>query len=200
VYGVYNSQLIRYSRACVQYSDFMDRALSCWGKSYSNKATLLLGWSRRYKDFYRTWLYIWATRRVSYKKKEHLTLIEHLSSPPFLVGSVLLIYLVLCVVLLCVFTFWVPCCDVRYDFRLYLQLFVGWLISYLRYLCCVFVLFVFVLCTLCRQFHWIVHFFLPFRYSLTFIQWHRTFLECYHSSANVQNTGKPNILADFGSK
>ena len=82
MYGVYNSQLIRYSRACVQYSDFMDRALSCWGKSCSNKATLLLGWSRRYKDFYRTWLYIWATRRVSYKKKEHLTLIEHLSSPP----------------------------------------------------------------------------------------------------------------------
>jgi len=25
---------------------------------------------------------------------------------------------VFCVVLLCVFTFWVPCCDVRYDFRM----------------------------------------------------------------------------------
>ena len=42
-----------------------------------------------------------------------------------------------CVVLLCVFTFWVPCCDVRYYFRikrcsvrLFLQL-----MSYLRYLC-----------------------------------------------------------------
>jgi hypothetical protein len=41
-----------------------------------------------------------------------------------------------------VFTFWVPCCDVRYDFRikrcslhLYLQLFVGELMSYLRYSC-----------------------------------------------------------------
>ena len=33
-------------------------------------------------------------------------------------GSVLLIFLVLCVVLLCIFTFWVPCCDVRYDFRI----------------------------------------------------------------------------------
>jgi len=33
----------------------------------------------------------------------------------FLVGSVLLF---LCVVLLCVFTFWVPCCDVHYDFRI----------------------------------------------------------------------------------
>ena len=33
-----------------------------------------------------------------------------------LVGSVLLIYLVVCAFLLSVFTFWVPCCDVRYDF------------------------------------------------------------------------------------
>ena len=39
-------------------------------------------------------------------------------SPGFLVGSVLLIVLVACVVLLCVFKFWVPCCDVRYDFRI----------------------------------------------------------------------------------
>jgi hypothetical protein len=34
------------------------------------------------------------------------------------VGSVLLLILVFCVPLLCVFTFWVPCCDVRYDFRI----------------------------------------------------------------------------------
>ena len=94
-----------------------------------------------------------------------------------------------CVVLLCVFTFCVPCCDVRYDFlnkkrcsvRLYLQLFVGGSMSYLRYMClftytgvqhimwCVFDLFVFVLCTLCCQFLWIVHLWLPLRYSLTFI-------------------------------
>ena len=33
----------------------------------------------------------------------------------FLFSSVLLIFLVFCVVLLCVFTFWVPCCGVRYD-------------------------------------------------------------------------------------
>jgi hypothetical protein len=38
--------------------------------------------------------------------------------PGLLVGSVLLIILVFCVVLLCVFTFLVPCCDVRYDFRI----------------------------------------------------------------------------------
>jgi len=51
---------------------------------------------------------------------------------------------------------------------------VGGLRSYLHYLClfanigvqhilcCVFVLFVFVLCALCCQFLWIVHFVLPF--------------------------------------
>jgi hypothetical protein len=37
--------------------------------------------------------------------------------------------------------------------------------------CCVFVLLVFLLCTLCRQFHWIVHFWMPLRYSLTFINY-----------------------------
>ena len=36
-------------------------------------------------------------------------------------------------------------------------------------LCYVYVLFVFVLCTLCYQFLWIVPFWLPLRYSLTFI-------------------------------
>ena len=69
------------------------------------------------------------------KRKELLTLREHLSSPRVVLfwvfvfvfvflggffggGSVLLICLVFCVVLLCVFMFWVPCCDVRYDFRI----------------------------------------------------------------------------------
>ena len=36
-------------------------------------------------------------------------------------------------------------------------------------LCCVFVLFFLVLCTLCCQFLWIVHFWLPLLYSQTFI-------------------------------
>jgi hypothetical protein len=36
-------------------------------------------------------------------------------------------------------------------------------------LCCVFVLLVFVLFTLCCQVLWVVHFWLPLRYSLTFI-------------------------------
>ena len=35
-----------------------------------------------------------------------------------LVGSVLLIFLVVFFALLCIFGFLVPCCDVRYDFRI----------------------------------------------------------------------------------
>jgi hypothetical protein len=65
--------------------------------------------------------------------------------------------------------------------RLYRELFVERIISYKRYLClvgdsgvqhilcCVFVLIVFVLCTLCCHFLWFVHFWFPLRYSLTFI-------------------------------
>ena len=37
-------------------------------------------------DFDQTWLYIWVTRRVSYKKQELFTLCEHLSSPRFFGG------------------------------------------------------------------------------------------------------------------
>ena len=70
----------------------------------------------------------------------------------------------------------------RCPVRRYLQLFVWGLISYLRYLylvansgvqhilCCVFVLFVFVLCTIWCQCLWIVHWWLSFRCSPTFIQ------------------------------
>ena len=69
----------------------------------------------------------------------------------------------------------------RCSVRLYLQLFVGGIMSYLRYLylfacsgvqhilCYVFVLLFVVLCTLCCQFLWTVLFWLPLRYSLTFI-------------------------------
>ena len=73
-----------------------------------------------------------------------------------------------------------PIPDQRCSVRLYLQLFEGGLMSCLHYLvlitysgvqhilCCVFVLFVFVLCTLCCQFLWIIHFLLCLWYSLTF--------------------------------
>jgi hypothetical protein len=61
--------------------------------------------------------------------------VPFMSTPGFWVGSVLLIF--------CVFTFLVPCCPLwlphKYDVlvtgHLYLQLFVGGLMSYLRYLC-----------------------------------------------------------------
>ena len=35
---------------------------------------------------YQTWLYIWVTRRVAYKKHELLTLLEHLGWLPFFCG------------------------------------------------------------------------------------------------------------------
>ena len=114
-------------------------------------------------DFYRTRLYTWVTRRVSYKKQELLTLCMHLIS--FLVRSVLFIFVVFCVVLLCVFTFLFV--GVPMFYLCYLCLFVHCGVQHI--LCYVFVLFFFVLCTLCCQFLWIVHFWLPLRYSLTFI-------------------------------
>ena len=117
-----------------------------------------------YQDFYLTWLFIWVTWRVSYKKQELLTLHEHLSSPTVCWCGPCCYFIAFWLVLLCVFMFWVPCCDVRYDvfikrclIRPYLRLFVWGLMSYLRYLClvlhsgvqhilcCVFVLFFFAL-------------------------------------------------------
>jgi hypothetical protein len=139
-----------------------------------------------YQVLYRTWLYIWVTWRLSYKKKGLLTLRDHLSSPTFFLCMVHVALFLFAVVLLCVFTFWVPFlwCPLRFSqntVRLYLWLCVGGPISYLRYLClfaysgvqhimcCVFALFFFVLYYLCYQFLWIVRFWLPFRYSLAFI-------------------------------
>jgi hypothetical protein len=50
---------------------------------------------------------------------ELCTLLEHLNSlAGVLVGSMLLIFLVVCVILLFVFTFYDLCCDVCYDFRI----------------------------------------------------------------------------------
>ena len=63
------------------------------------------------QDFYRTWLYIWATWRVSYRKQELLTFASTWDHSRFWWDP--------CwstVVLLCVFTFWVSCCDVRLIF------------------------------------------------------------------------------------
>ena len=109
---------------------------------------------------------------MSYKKQDVLTLREHMSSHPRCFGGVSVAHLFSFFVL----SYYVPCCDVRYDFRIKtifgssLSSVVGERMSYLRYLClfvhsgvqhilrCVFVVFFFVLCTLCRQFLWIVIF------------------------------------------
>jgi ABC-type multidrug transport system fused ATPase/permease subunit len=53
-------------------------------------------------------------------------------------------------------------------FICYVCLFAYYVVQHI--LCCVFVLFSFVLCTLCCQFLWNVNFWLPLRYSLTFIK------------------------------
>ena len=82
----------------------------------------------------------------------------------------------LCCPIMCIYvlssTLWFP--HILCSVPLYLQMFIGGLISYLRYLClfvysgvkhilcCVFD-FPFVLCTLCYQFLWIVHFLFPLR-------------------------------------
>ena len=87
-----------------------------------------------------------------------------------------------CVVQLCFFlAFWVLCYGVRYNFSITTMfcsplppVVVGGLMSYLRYLCLLahsgvqHILWC-VLCTLCCHSLWVVHFWFPLRYSLTFI-------------------------------
>jgi hypothetical protein len=64
------------------------------------------------------WLYIWVAWPVAYKRQELLTLRGHLClTLGFWWGPFCSLFCVLCVVRLCVFTFLVPCCNVRYDFR-----------------------------------------------------------------------------------
>ena len=65
-----------------------------------------LKWQRIFSSLRRllpsSWIHIWITRRVSYKKNELLSQREHLVHPWPLVVSLLLIYLVCCV-FVCVF-------------------------------------------------------------------------------------------------
>ena len=139
------------------------------------------------KTCYWIWIYIWVTQRVSYNNQELFTIREHLGSTPDLYVHLF----IFCVVLICVFTYWVPCYNVvmsvaisvckRCSVRLYLQLFVqGHVLLRLfmfvcvqwwptHMLCCGFALVFLVLCTLCGQFLWIVHYWLPLRYYLTLV-------------------------------
>ena len=48
------------------------------------------------------------------RSRNYLLFVSTCVCPVFCLWSVFLIFLVFCVVLLCVFTFWVPYCDVRY--------------------------------------------------------------------------------------
>jgi len=138
-------------------------------------------------------------------KQELLIFLDHLSSPPvYWWGSVLLIVLVfLCCpnMRLHVLSF-VLWCPLRCSVSLYHQLFVGGRTSHFRYLClfvhsgvqhtlcCVFVLFFFVLCTLCCQFLWISLFWLPLPYSLTFIY----YVSMYILSHQINQVSNINVL------
>jgi len=100
--------------------------------------------------------------------------------------------------------------------RFYLQLFVGGIVSCSGYLlvyvfmhsgvqhilCCVFVLFFVVLCTLCSQFLWLAHFLLPLQItivncitactSIYFLLWH--FEACKSVTICKQTTmGRPEV-------
>ena len=55
---------------------------------------------------------------MSYKKQELFTFRKYLSSPRVIGEDRIAFVLFFGVVLLCVFTFRVLCCDVRYDFRM----------------------------------------------------------------------------------
>ena len=125
-YGVYLSQMIRYSRACGSYQDFLDRGVAAnkeateprvpFGKvevitSESLRSPPWHGWplwnicvtnDHRYvplvvntsQSFPHSQLITGfvtrLTRRVPLVEQERLTLPEHMSSPRFLVGFVLL--------------------------------------------------------------------------------------------------------------
>ena len=118
---------------------------------------------------YMTWVYIWVTRRVSYKKQELLTLRKYLSSSPDLVGSVLYILLsFLCCPIMCLYILSSPLwCSLRFPHKKGVR----FVFASRRRTHVLFTLFVFyfVLCTLCCQFLWTVRFGLLPLYSLTFI-------------------------------
>ena len=129
----------------------------------------------------KTLLYIWVTRGC-YKKDELLTHREHLSSPPVFWWGLCCLSLILCCPVMCFYVrseFSVVMSATIsaykwYSIRPCLQLFLTgyfWVCfvhsGVQHILWCV--LFFFVLCTLCCQFLWIVHFWLPLQRSLKFI-------------------------------
>ena len=110
-YGVSISQLIRYSRACDPYQDFLDRRLLLTRKSHGRHHDLAdryeISVSQMTTDVFHfpvlphSWLIIGfvtrITRRVPLVGQELLTLLEHLSSPPVFSGVRVTRSLVLCI-------------------------------------------------------------------------------------------------------
>ena len=104
----------------------------------SNKATLIQSWSHRYTNttivitirltvtkylkwqwffyFLRRWFFLLSPSRPLPNLTKNIWVRTRVH-PGFLVGGVRVANY-FCVVLLCVFTFWVPCCNVRYDFHI----------------------------------------------------------------------------------
>ena len=87
-------------------------------------------------DFYRTWLYIWVTRRVYYKKQELLTLRKHVSSSSvFFVGSVLLIFLfIFCFPIVCLYV--LVCRSAHVLFTLFVFVCALWCPTYIVFCFC----------------------------------------------------------------
>ena len=120
------------------------------------------------------------TRRVPLVEQELLTLPEHQSSSQVFSVVRFTRSLVLCVcfvdhylsfvlfLLYIVLSVLLRHTDSDYPFGIF-KLFLFTLFVFVCILCCDFVVFFFILCVLCCQFLWIVNFWLPLRYSLTFI-------------------------------
>jgi hypothetical protein len=100
-YGVYIFQMIRYSRACGSYQDFLDRGFlltrkppwigwPLWNICVSNDHGYVLLVVNTSRSFPHSWLITEfvarLTRRVPLVEQELLTLPEHMSSPPVFSG------------------------------------------------------------------------------------------------------------------
>ena len=120
VYGVYNSQLIRYSRACGSYQDFLDRVLLLT-KNLLNQGYLFVKWSHYLESFAvatMTWLIVmeylchkwpricstsrsfphsWLITGFVVILTRRVPLVENLSSPPVFSEVRVTRFLVLCV-------------------------------------------------------------------------------------------------------
>jgi hypothetical protein len=110
--------------------------------------------------FYRTWqkTYIWVTRRVSYKKKELLTLCEHSGSLPV----ICVVHVAHIVSFLCCAVLWFVCLFVCFILFVFCFCFVLFLVFFPLSSSC-------VLYTQCYQNLWIVNSRLPWQFSITLI-------------------------------